>query len=329
MDEVVRCNLIHIRHKLPAKVMIGVVYKRIYATQSWRNLSMFAKKMQDLSPHIDYTLMETMEDAVCARLLGLKGRLLLMYHCEPCEAALADKYDIELVVPNWYWIKKARPYIKGQLKVHLWFDSGLGKEGFIHAADVIDLASRVKKEPRFVLVGLGTKFNVRKKPSKRALDYVDSHKAVSELLDKQRQVFDQLVNDLRGKKLLDSSAVVHAACSFEVASGYHESYYDMVRLGNLAMYGYDFKPHIDHKTMVLDMKNVPAGWCFGYHCQHGTPKKDVPVALVQRTMSDGAIYSYKGTSMPVIYWSNPVVLDASGIKGIKVGDTIDVRYRFV
>lgn len=276
-----------------------------------------------------------MEDAVCERMLGVNGRMVCLYYIDPSEAFQAIEYDVEVVCPNETWLRLAlrRTHTTPRpLKVHVWFDCGLGKEGFIPNKEGLEqlhkLLQYIDKQHgknNVDLVGIGTKFN----KIERIGDKVGCHPDIAKRhLEPQRQVFVNALKELQ----LKQHPTIHAACSFEVITRYTESYFDMVRIGNLAVYGQDHIESVRIPLRVLDVKMTPPGTCFGYYCEQGRSSEEKQIVYVNRMLSAPCDYYFKEKQLQSINGRtpvncNPVIIDATGLS-IKVGDVIESQFTF-
>lgn len=353
MEDIIYRNLRHIRKVVGKGVDIGWIPKRIQsAVGATRNIAGLMKAVQDRGGRlVDCWLLETLEDGICARALGVKGRMLLLYLCDPAQACKAAEHNIEVVAPNRRWVSQA---LKGmsagapnsKLQVHLWVDSGLGKEGFPTIAEGI---SEIRKLGRYILsrsqggdpievAGIGTKFVQPPRPSAAAACNPD---VAEQLLGKQLSRFKEIVAILRQDSVLPAGATVHAACSYEVASRFSDSFFDMVRVGNLALYGHDHQDSIRLKVPICDIKAVAPGWCFGYGCQFSA-ERPMRLALVPRIFGGGTVRYWGGAAgnrqevpIPTINGGqsvngNPVILDITdkSCDSLRVGSRITVSFEF-
>jgi len=320
-------NVDRIHAMVGPRVQVGMVLKRVYPLISQRNFAVLMKQLQDDGARVDCWFVECMDDAVCARAMGVTGRIMLLYLTLAEDAALAAEHDIELVCPNASWLRRALRYKAERrrccLKLHLWVDSGLSKEGAVNdakgEAELVGLARRIAKGgggggSSARVVGVGTHFTTADGVRNRR-DYIDV----------QRIRFSEIVQRLRDERLIADDATIHAACTYEVSAMLQDTFYNMVRVGNLALNGVESMP-----VTVLDIKRLPPNSCVGYWCESGRTDEsggDTRVALVKKTMPGEQEYRYKGKRLRVLNkgGGDPVLLV---VGGIRVGSVIQCRPLF-
>jgi len=141
-------------------------------------------------------------------------------------------------------------------RVHVKYDSGMGRLGNPDPAEVVELARACAADPNLELAGVWTHF--------ATADELDS-----DYFDEQLQRFDGVA---RAVKAEHPGAIAHAANSAAVLRD-QRSHYDMARCG-VAIYGLDpfqrdpaeqgLRPALSLRSHVADVKRFPAGASAGY-----------------------------------------------------------------
>jgi alanine racemase len=141
-------------------------------------------------------------------------------------------------------------------RVHLKYDSGMGRLGERNPDSVLALADRVAADDRVELAGLWTHFATADEPE-------------STFFADQLERFTDLVERVRSAH---PDVLVHAANS-AAALRDPASHFDMVRCG-IAIYGLDpfhsdpfecgLEPALELRSYVADVKRFPAGASAGY-----------------------------------------------------------------
>jgi alanine racemase len=141
-------------------------------------------------------------------------------------------------------------------RLHVKYDSGMGRLGNRDAEQTIELARACAADPNLELAGIWTHF--------ATADELDS-----DYFDEQLQRFDEVA---RAVKAEHPAVTVHAANSAAVLRD-KRSHYEMARCG-VAVYGLDpfqhdpaeqgLRPALSLRSYVADVKRFPAGASAGY-----------------------------------------------------------------
>jgi alanine racemase len=141
-------------------------------------------------------------------------------------------------------------------KVHVKYDSGMGRLGNTDPAEVLELARACAADPNLELAGVWTHF--------ATADELDSS-----YFDEQLDRFDEVAAAVKAEH---PDVTVHAANSAAVLRD-KRSHYDMARCG-VAIYGLDpfqrdpaehgLRPALSLRSHVADVKRFPAGASAGY-----------------------------------------------------------------
>jgi alanine racemase len=329
--EFVTNNIKKIDKIIKNKSKIGIVFKERYSLTSKMNLSYFAYLLSKNTDLIDIFLFNNLSNAIVARKLGITKPIILLYYISPEEVQLALDNDIEITCPNIEWLKKTLSitnFTNNKLKLHCYYDSKLGREGFIDETELYNLLSEIKNYTNIELVGLGTKFNqTTDEINIIKLNYSSSetmNSIMKDYISTQVDKFNSIINYCKNNNLINKNTKIHAACTREVLAEYIETYYDFVRIGTLAFSTILNPFKIQAET--LDIKKIPEDFCIGYFCKHKTTK-NITIAYIKNYNISDPIFMYKNIVINPIsnITFDPFLLDIDKIKdNIKIGDKIDV-----
>ncbi len=215
---------------------------------------------------------------------------------------------------------------KRRIKVHIKIDTGMGRLGILP-----DSGSALREVESIVgLPGLEP-------------EGIFTHFSMADSLDKafsirQFEIFMEFINSLKGEGI--EFGVKHAANSAGIID-MPETHLDMVRAG-IAMYGLypseetmndkaALLPAMSLKSIIIHLKNVPAGFKVSYGATYET-KKPTTIATVPVGYADGysRLLSSRG-HMLVCGQKAPIagrvcmdltMLDVGNIGGVKQGDEV-------
>jgi len=319
------------RTKLPNKtIKLGVVVKEFYKILNYTNISYVAHLIDKNTDLVDCYIFSILSNAILARQLNITKPIALIYPITPAETIIASAYDIEVDCQNISWLKKSLTFLKDKtLKVHVWFDSGLSREGLTNKDELYELLQEIKQHSNIKLIGLATKFNPNtnghyiKCNELRPMPIEMRNSYYKGLIQKQINKFNQIVETARTKNLITFDTIIHAACSNEIQCEIAETYYDMVRVGSLV---YDSILNNFHaKAEIVNIKMIPKDFCLGYYCKNGLAKKELKVAYIKFYKIIVPEYRYKDKLLTPIESGDPCGVIVDEFDDIKVGDYIDVR----
>jgi alanine racemase len=316
--------------KLPNKhVKFSIVVKEFYKILNYTNIPYVAHLINKNTDLVECYIFSIISNAIMARQLNITKPIALIYPITPAETIIASTYDIEVDCQNISWLKKALTFLNGKtLKVHVWYDSGLAREGLTDENELYELLKEIQKHPNIKLIGLATKFN----PDTHG-HYIKCNELIQmpieirksyykSLIQKQIDKFNQIVAYSRSKNLITSDTIIHAACSNEILSEIAETYYDMVRVGSLV---YDsILNNFEAKAEIINIKMIPKDFCMGYYCLHEHTKKDIKVAYIKFYKILVPEYRYNGKLLTPIESGDPCGVIVDEFDNIKVGDYIDI-----
>ena len=212
------------------------------------------------------------------------------------------------------------------VSVHVKIDTGMGRLGmrFERIEEIVALVHTIKTLPGLILEGIYTHFAM-----------ADSSDKTHTLMQLER--FGQVLQYLEKEGL--RPPLVHAANSAATLS-VPESHFDMVRPG-IALYGLDpsnevrvpkgFRPALSFKTLVAQVKLVPAGECIGYGCTYTTERPTIVATLplgyadgFRRAPSNWGSVLIHGQEAPLIgrVCMDQCMVDVTHIPQTRIGDEV-------
>jgi hypothetical protein len=242
-------------------------------------------------PRVTYFCTDRVEDAIkirlCLERLGRRQKVLLLYACAPELANLYVTHGIEPCVFDPWWIEQAllhKSNLKDPLKIHLWVDVGMSREGML-PTDIGRILPALARDG-IVVEGVATHFNAV------AQDHAIQKSRFEEVL---RMLGD---NGIRPR-------IVHAIASHN-GLGYSDLtgslspgkakldvLYDMVRPGcalgmgprwNLGSYQEEVLRIAipTREARIAHIKEVPTGWNLGYWDNKFAARKRIGVLETAR-----------------------------------------------
>jgi alanine racemase len=216
------------------------------------------------------------------------------------DVALAAGSEIAVWRPDFLQVVLERARAQGrQAKVHVKYDSGMGRLGTTDNEEVIALAGACDQEPELRLAGVWTHFATADQPGD---DY----------FGEQLGRFAPLAGELKARH---PHIVVHAANSAALFRD-SASHFDMARCG-IAIYGLDpfhenpadrgLAPAMQLRSYVADVKRFPKGASVGYGRTWRAPQDTwvgvLPIGYgdgVRRGLSNNAEVLVGGIRYPLV-----------------------------
>ncbi len=226
----------------------------------------FGLEIDKLGP--DFIGVDSIVEAVALRKAGITRPLFVLGFTLPEMLATAAEQDISLAISTFEGLaaidaESARAPFAAPLKIHVKVDTGMHRQGFQEPEieQVIEVLKKLSAERKIVVEGLFTHFGAAKNPSFRT------------------RTEGQLTRFKVWREALVAAGftlIAHTAASGGTIV-FPESHFDMVRCG-VALYGVwpsieakhyrsqekPLKQVMTWKTVVGEVKKVPAGECFGY-----------------------------------------------------------------
>jgi alanine racemase len=184
-------------------------------------------------------------------------------------------------------------------RVHVKYDSGMGRLGNRDAGEVLELVRACAEDPDLSLAGIWTHFATADEPE-------------SDYFDEQLRRFDEVAAAVKAEH---PDVIVHAANSAAVLRD-RRSHYNMARCG-VAVYGLDpfqrdpaaqgLRPALTLASHVADVKRFPAGASAGYGQTWRAPADTwvgvIPLGYgdgVRRALTNNADILVRGRRHPLV-----------------------------
>lgn len=239
---------------------------------------------------VDWFGVDSLAEALELREVGIKKPILVLGYTELADLKEAVKNNISLTVYNKETIEKLGkiPIHNPNLnpKIHIKIETGTSRQGVLEK-DLVEFVKFIKQFPSIEVQGLSTHYaNIE--------DTTDSSFAMSQL-----EAFSRATEILKNEGA--EVPLRHTACSAATIL-FPETRFEMVRLG-ISMYGLwssketkavaknknlelDLKPVLTWKTIVAQIKNIPADTSVGYGLTERV-SRDSKVAILPIGYYDG------------------------------------------
>lgn len=302
----------------PSDVKMGVVLK------NGEPVGAMGKAIAD-AVHVDYFFVPKLSDAVSLREAGVTTPIVIMYLTDPADIPLLLRYDLETAATSAAWVERANQILEptgSQLRVHLWIDTGFGREGVL-PDEALPLAKAIDDSPHLKLQGIASHLCCVESTDLEALAAND----LTTLTVLQKSRFDEAVAQIRGAGI-GQDALLHIGASDVLANDLDSLYYDMLRVGGMYFVSRPDTPLYSWTARIDQVKTLPAGWCIDYGCETTTTEA-TKVGLVSHIpLRDGVIaFIVRGQQAPVLLnHSTVVTLDLSAIPDAAEGDEVTIQF---
>jgi len=290
------------------------------------DFSLFAQEQK-----ADWIGVDSIVEAKALRRDGIKLPILVLGYTLPERMAEAGVEDISMTVATLQQFQNAILAGQGkQLKIHIKVDTGMHRQGFL-PEDKDAIVTLIKKNRYTVaLEGLYTHFASAKNPA-----FPDSVKEQIACFEEWKTRFER-----EGFKFISHAAATAGAIVFP------QAHYDMVRIG-VGLYGLwpskeirrafrekiPLKPSLSWKTILTEIKKLPAGSKIGYDGAE-TLSKDGIVGICPigywhgspRAMSSIGAVAVEGVECRVLgrVSMDMISVDLSGVLKAKEGDEVSI-----
>lgn len=306
------------RQRLPQKVRYGVVLKKT------EPIAALATALAARG-NVDRFFVASLHDGIRLRRAGVRQPIVVLFVVDPARGLELLHYDLEPAALSETWVAEATRVLRhtpGRLKVHLWIDTGLGRQGVMpHRA--LALARRIAASPRLSLAGIATHLCCVGSADAKGLATGDTTNRTVQ----QKTRFDRAVQAIRAAGL-GKGALVHAGASDVVRHTLRSLYYDMVRVGCLLLENdRPPAPNFSWTTRVAQLKTLPKGWCLGYGCTRQTLRKTRAAVLSHMPLLH-LEYWIAGRPAPVLlHHGYTVVLDVTDHGRLREGAPVQITFR--
>jgi alanine racemase len=288
-----------------------------------------------ISDKVNWFGVDSLGEALKLREIGLKKPILVLGYTELKDLKEAVKNNISLTVYNRETIEKLGkiPIHNPNLnpKIHIKIETGTARQG-VKEDEILDFVKFIKKYPSIEIQGLSTHYaNIE--------DTTDSSFAMAQLA-----IFSRVAEILKKEGV--ATPLRHTACSAATIL-FPETRFDMVRLG-ISMYGlwssketkavaknknleFDLKPALTWKTIVAQIKNLPAGTSVGYGLTERV-SRDSKIAVLpigyydgyDRKLSSVGNVLIRGKHCKVLgrVCMNMIIVDVTDLEKIELEDEV-------
>lgn len=311
-------NFKNIKKLLGKDTLFGAVTK---SNAYGHGLVGYSQMMQKFGA--DWILVDSIMEAKTLRREGIKTKLLVLGYTLPENFDLARKLKTSLTISTSEGLEAVK---KREIKVHLKFDTGMGRQGFLKEG--LPKIFKLIKKNSVIIEGVSTHFAKAKVPSRRMET------------DKQIEVFREIINEFKKRGL---NPITHAGAT-SGAIAYPDAHFDMVRVG-IGIYGLwpegavkkayqrklQLEPVLSWKTIVSEVKKLPKGHGIGYDLTYKL-KRDSTMAVLPIGYWHGYLRAFSNKSSVLIKGKRAkllgrvsmgmITVDVTDIKGVRVGDEV-------
>lgn len=311
----IRSNYRAFRKFIPKKVKImGVVKSNAYG----HNLTEFALELEKCG--VDMLAVDSLVEALSLRKAGIKKEILVLGYTLPEMFSKAAGKKVHLTISS---IDGLKVFLKSpsaeKIPVHLKVDTGMHRQGFLLSE--IDEVLKLVSASKVRVTGLYTHFASAKDP--RETKFTECQIAEFEVWRSSLSLW--------GYQL-----AVHAGATGG-SSYFPEAHFDMVRIG-AGLYGFwqtlgnvPLKPVLTWKTIISEIKEIPAGAHVGYDTTYTTEKLSriavCPIGYwhgYPRALSNNSEVLIRGARAKILgrISMDMIVIDVTNIPKIKMGDEV-------
>ncbi|MGA2640615.1 MAG: alanine racemase [Spirochaetia bacterium] len=293
-----------------------------------------AAQIASLLPSAEWFGVNSLEEGLELRRLGITRPILLLGHVALAELEAAVEADLGLTVYNRETLDRLSAFssLPRPARIHVKVDTGTARQG-VMPGDLEDFLLLVKRSRNLTLEGISTHY--------ANIEDTLNH----EYAELQISRFSSAL------KVVDRTAgrppFIHTACS-AAALLFSSTHFTMLRSG-IALYGLwpsretliaarekggsvpDFHPVLTWKARIVQIKTIPEGSCVGYGCSYKTMRKTalgvLPVGYADgydRALGNRAHVLIRGRRAPVIgrICMNLCMVDLTDVPGAKLEDEV-------
>jgi alanine racemase len=234
------------------------------------------EQMVSLLPSADWFAVNSLEEGLELRGLGVRKPVLLLGHVLLARLREAVDADLRLTVYNRETLEELGDIMRPgeECRVHVKVETGTGRQG-IRPSEVPDFVRLAGSTPGVTMEGLSTHFaNIE--------DTLNHEYAEGQLSE-----FMAALNGLRSSG--KGPEIVHTACTAATIL-FPETHFNMLRTG-IGLYGLwpsretflsaksgggavpELRPVLSWKTRVVQIKEMPRGSYIGYGCTYRTNRR--------------------------------------------------------
>ncbi|WP_186431418.1 alanine racemase [Clostridium sp. BSD9I1] len=315
-------NIKEIKRVTKAKEIIGVVKADAYGHGAL-----------DIAPTlldngVTRLAVAVLNEAVELRRGGIQCPIMILGYTPPNLLDLLIKYDIEQTVYSYDLAKEiSDKAIEGSkiAKIHIAFDSGMGRIGFLPREEDISEVERISALPNIKIEGIYSHFSTA--------DEKDKNYTYEQL-----KKFNWFYNILQERGIeINIRHIANSAAIIDMP----ETHFEAVRPG-VILYGYYpseevdktkvyLKPVMSLKTNIVHLKKVPIGEYISYGRKFKTERESIigtlPVGYADgytRSLGEEAKVIINGKLVPVVgrICMDQCMVDLTNVPDVNLGDEV-------
>jgi len=247
------------------------------------------KEIISLLPSADWFAVNSLEEGLELRHLGIKKPILLLGHVLTENLSEAVDADLRLTIYNIRTLEKLKKILQNGVtcRVHVKIETGTGRQGIlpINVPEFVRIASGIQN---LEIEGLSTHF--------ANIEDTLNH----EYAEKQLRIFRGVLEAVRESGVFP--AIIHTACTAATIL-FPETHFNMLRSG-IGLYGLwpsretflsaqssgipvpDLEPVLSWKTRIVQIKELPTGSYIGYGCTYKA-NRETTVGVLPIGYADG------------------------------------------
>lgn len=269
-----------------------------------------------------------LNEAVELRRGGIQCPIMILGYTPPNLIDLLIKYDIEQTVYSYDLAKKISDKAIEEnktAKIHIAFDSGMGRIGFLPREEDISEVERISKLPNIKVEGIYSHFSTA--------DEKDKNYTYEQL-----KKFNWFYNILKERGIkINIRHIANSAAIIDMP----ETHFEAIRPG-VILYGYYpseevdktkvcLKPVMSLKTNIVHLKKVPVGEYISYGRKFKTERESIigtlPVGYADgytRSLGDNAKVIINGKLVPVVgrICMDQCMVDLTNAQDVNLGDEV-------
>ncbi len=275
----------------------------------------------------DYLATACLSEAIELRQRGINAPILILGYTPPWQAPDIVRYDLTATVfslePARQLGRAARALGRRPARVHIKVDTGMGRLGLL-PREVPEFIDRLRREPHVEVEGIYTHFACADAADRSATN-------------QQIARFDDVLRAVTGDGW--HPRFVHASNSAGILQ-YPNARYSLVRAG-IALYGLDpsdvvrcpsdFRPSLTLKTLVAQVKELPAGSPISYGGTYVTTRPSriavLPIGYgdgFRRSPRNWGTVLIRGRRAPIVgvVCMDMCMIDVTDVEGVRSGDEV-------
>lgn len=269
-----------------------------------------------------------LNEAVELRRGGIQCPIMILGYTPPNLIDLLIKYDIEQTVYSYDLAKKISDKALEENKIgkiHIAFDTGMGRIGFLPREEDISEVERISKLPNIKIEGIYSHFSTA--------DEKDKNYTYEQL-----KKFNWFYNILQKRGIqINIRHIANSAAIIDMP----ETHFEAVRPG-VILYGYYpseevdktkvyLKPVMSLKTNIVHLKKVPIGEYISYGRKFRTERESIigtlPVGYADgytRSLGEDAKVIINGKLVPVVgrICMDQCMVDLTNVPDVNLGDEV-------